>query len=59
MSVNSYWAMGPLGIEMYVMLVCQNRNFITDFTVYNVARTGGRGVGVTGGLTLTYLELVF
>ena len=51
--------MDPLGIEMYVMLVCQNRNFITDFTVYNVARTGGRGVGVTGGLTLTYLELVF
>jgi len=44
--------MGPCGVKVYVMLVCQSRNFITDFTVYNVALTVGRGVGVMGGSDL-------
>jgi len=27
MGVNSYRAMGPFGVKVYVMLVCQSRNF--------------------------------
>ena len=27
MSVNSYRAMGPFGVKVYVMLVCHSRNF--------------------------------
>ena len=50
MSVNSYRAMGPFGVKVYVMLVCQSRNFFTDFTVYNVALTVGRGGGGNGGV---------
>ena len=50
MSVNSYRAMGLHSIKMYVMLVCQSRNFSTDFTVYNVALTVGRGGGSNGGV---------
>jgi hypothetical protein len=56
MGVNSYRAMGPFGVKVYVMLVCQSVNFHWFHCLQHSTHGGGGG---GGNLTLTYLELVF